>query len=85
MRFVILVGAVMLVVLFAYLRGKIRQRRQKSEFKSTEELVRWLANEGEKDAKFRDSVSLGYTVDSIERVDFALGKIPSCMPRSPQR
>jgi uncharacterized protein DUF6278 len=59
------------------------KRASEPKFKTTEELVIWLANEAVKDAAQNNGVKLDYSVDSIKRVDAVLGNVHDQYVKNP--
>jgi hypothetical protein len=73
MQLVALIAAVAIIVAMRFLSGKRKKKSSMKKFKSTDELLLWLAGEAVNDARQQNQVELDYSIGSIQRVDGVLG------------
>lgn len=73
------------VVAIALLLSFLKQKTQGTprEFKTTDEIVQWLANEAVKDAREHNQVTLDYSPESIKQVEAILGQIHDQYTKDP--
>jgi type II secretory pathway pseudopilin PulG len=77
-----LIVVVVVLALMATFRW-LRSRRAGKKFKTTDELIQWLANQAVEDARRGNDVGLDYSVDSIKKVEQILGKIHDQYVKNP--
>jgi hypothetical protein len=77
------IALVVLLIAVGFFVQTRKRKPAKPQFKSTDELVQWLANEAVKDAREQSRVDLDYTVDSIRSVEEVLGRAHDQYAKNP--
>jgi hypothetical protein len=76
--------ALVVLLLAAGFYVHLRSRKVvKPQFKTTDELVQWLANEAVKDAREQNHVDLDYSIQSIQNVEAVLGRVHDQYAKNP--
>jgi hypothetical protein len=79
----VLIVLPLLLIISALVWFKLGRHPQKREFRTTDELVQWLANEAVQDAQRENHVDLDYTANSIKSVDKILGDLHQQYAKAP--